>query len=263
MSILTSPRIEKLAAAFLLAASVFVAILAINQLRGLWQTTPVTGSVITVEGTGKVTAIPDVATISFTVMGEGKSATIAQGEATKKNNVAIELMKEKGIEDKFIKTTSYNVQPKYSYPQPCYGGACVYDEQRIIGYTVTQTTEVKIKDSSIEVGDILSALGDAGISQLYGPNFTVEDIDAKREEARSLAIKDAREKAAKLASDLGVSIVRIVSYGENGGGYPMPMYARSSAMGGDMMTMEAKVSPEVPSGESEISSNVSVTYEIR
>jgi len=71
-----------------------------------------------------------------------------------------------------------------------------------------------------------------------------------------------REKAEELANQLGVSLVRVIGFSENGGGYPVPYaYGR----GGDMMVaMESKaVAPEIPAGENKIISNVSVTYEIR
>lgn len=258
-SLWTSKRIERFVALFLLVATVFVAFLAVDALQGLFRAGPPPTNTISVDGTGKVTAIPDIATISFSVMGEGKNASQAQDEATKKNNVALALLKEKGVDEKDFKTTSYSVSPKYSYPQPCYNGPCVYDEQRVIGYTVNQSTEVKIRDTA-KVGDILSALGDAGISQLYGPNFTVEDEDMVRAEARKEAIDEARAKAKVLARDLGVRLVRVVSFSENNGPYPVPYFGRDFGMGG---AMEAKATPDIALGENEIVSQVYITYEIR
>ncbi len=256
-----SSRIEKLGALFLVIASVFVAVLAIGSFMDLWRATPSMGNVITVDGEGSATIIPDIATISFSVMGEGKTASLAQEEATKKINVALALLKEKGIEEKDIKTTGYSVSPKYSYPQPCYTPPCIYDEQRIVGYQVSQTSEVKVRDTGA-VGDILSALGDAGISQLYGPNFTNEDGDAVRAEARKEAIEKARAKAEELADQLDVRLVRVVSFYENTGGYPLPYYAKDAAIGFGG-AVESRAVPTVPVGENEVVVNVSITYEIR
>ena len=257
-SVWSSKRIERLVAVFLIVASVFVAILAIDSFSGLFDAgTPATNT-ITVDGVGKATAVPNIATISFSVMGEGKTASMAQDEATKRNNVALALLKQKGVDEKDFKTTSYTLSPKYSYPQPCYNGPCAYDEQRVIGYVVNQSTEVKVRDLA-KVGDLLSALGDAGISQLYGPNFTVEDEDAVRAEARKEAIDEARAKAKVLARDLGVRLVRVVSFNENGGPYPVPYFGRGGAMSADV----AMKSPEVAPGENEYTSNVMITYEIR
>lgn len=258
-SLWASTRIERLAALFLIVVSIFVALLAVDAFSNLFEAGAPATNTITVDGMGKSAAIPDIATISFSVTGEGKTASQAQDDATKKNNIALALLKEKGVEEADFKTTSYSVSPKYSYPQPCYAPPCAYDEQRVVGYTVNQSTEVKVRDLGM-VGDLLSALGDAGISQLYGPNFQVENEDSVRAEARKEAIEEARAKAQVLARDLGVRLVRVVSFNENSGGYPAPYYRADLGMGG---AMEAKVSPEIAPGENEIVSQVYITYEIR
>ncbi len=258
-SLWTSKRIQRLTALFLIVASVFVAVRAVGGFSDLFDSGAPATNVITVDGIGKATAVPNIATLSFTTMGEGKTASQAQDEATKKNNVALALIKEKGVEDADVKTTSYSLSPKYSYSQPCYNGPCVYDEQRIVGYVVNQTTEVRVRDLGM-VGDLLALLGDAGVSQLYGPNFTVEDEDAVRAEARKEAIDEARAKAKVLARDLGVRLVRVVSFSESGGGYPGPFYRSDMALGG---ALESKVSPNIVPGENEIVSQVYITYEIR
>ncbi len=263
-SVWTSKRIERLVAVLLIVVSVFVALLAVDALSELFESGPPATNTITVDGMGKATAIPDIATISFTVHGEGTNASQAQDEATKKNNVALALLEEKGIAEVDIKTTSYTISPKYSWPQPCYperGVPCVYDEQRIVGYTVDQSTEVKVRDTAT-VGEVLSALGDAGVTNLYGPSFEVEDEDTVRAEARKEAIDEAREKAKVLARDLGVRLVRVVSFSESGG-IPGPYYyAKDYALG--MGGAEAaRPTPEVSVGQNEIISQVYITYEIR
>jgi uncharacterized protein YggE len=94
-----------------------------------------------------------------------------------------------------------------------------------------------------------------------GLTFTIDDESALQREARKKAIDDAKTKAQQLAKDLGVSLSRIVSFSENNGS-PMPMYYRADAMamGG---AMEAKSAPSVPTGQNKISSDVSITYEIK
>lgn len=247
---------------FLALASILVALVAIGEVRTWLTSSPMANNVITVTGEGKATAIPDIATISFTVSSDGTNASQAQDAATKKNNVALELLKQKGVAEKDIKTTSYSVQPKYNYPDPCYSGYCVYREQSIVGYTVSQTTEVKVRDTA-KVGDILSALGDAGVTQLYGPNFTVEDPDAVQAEARRDAIDDAEAKAKVLAKDLGVRLVRIVSYSDNNGYYPGPYYGKGGVALDSAVAPQANPAPEVSLGQNEYTVNVSITYEIR
>ncbi len=78
-----------------------------------------------------------------------------------------------------------------------------------------------------------------------------------------MAIDDAKEKAESLSKDLGVKLVRIISFYENSndGGYPYPMYAESKAIGGDMAV--TNVAPSLSTGENKIMSNVTITYEIK
>ena len=69
-----------------------------------------------VSGEGKITAIPDVAQFTFSLITEGgKDIASLQQENTQKANRAIALLKNSGVEDKDIKTAGYNLQPRYQY----------------------------------------------------------------------------------------------------------------------------------------------------
>jgi len=129
-----------------------------------------------------------------------------------------------------------------------------------VGYTVSQTVEIKVRDTA-NAGSALSALGNAGVSNLSGPSFSVDDPEALRAEARAEAIADAKEKAHTLSKDLGVRLSRVTGYWENGGGYPIQYNERAYGLGGDA-SASAPV-PELPVGENEVVVSVSVTYEIR
>ncbi len=257
---LYSALVTKLIVAFLVVATVFVGALAINALMDLGDAEPAMGNVITVDGEGRVTAIPDIATISFTVSEQATTGSVAQETATKKMNVALAVLMELAIEDADIKTTSYSISPRYSYQPPCYTSPCPpVEAERIIGYTASQTVEVKVRDTS-KAGDVLAKLGDAGVSNLYGPSYTVDDQEGLKAEARKIAVEKARAKAKLLAKDLDVNLSRIVSFWESTGPvYPM-YYGKAEGLGGAATDVSV---PSLPAGENEIVVNVSVTYEIR
>lgn len=261
--LLESPMVATLGAVFLVVAIVFVGAKAVNALMNIDTITEPPMNVISVTGEGKVSAVPDVASVSFTVMEEANTASQAQDAAAKKVNVALAVLKDLDIDDKDIKTSSYNVTPKYSYQPPCYSYPCPYNEsQRIIGFTASQSVEVTIHDLD-QTGKVLTSLGDAGVSNMYGPNFMIDDEDALRAEAREEAIKEAREKAKVLAKQLGVRLTRIVSYSE-GGYYPGPIYSKAmDAMALGMGGAVAERAPELPTGENEINVSVTISYEIR
>ncbi len=217
-------------------------------------------STIDVTGTGTAFAIPDVASESFTV--QQKSATVhdAQTTVASKVNGAVAYLKTSGIAEKDIQTSNYSAYPEYTYPTPCVDKGCssVNTTPRLVGYTVTETITVKIRDTS-KVGTVVDGLGALGVTGLSGPDFTVDNPDTVNAQARQKAIADAKEKAEVLARDLGVSLVRIVRFSENqGGGYPMMAFDAKSSMG----VGSPEQAPVVPAGQNKYVSNVTVTYEI-
>lgn len=217
---------------------------------------------ITVSGEGEVFAVPDTATFSVTIQEEAKEVKDAQDVATKKSNDIFAYLKSEGVEEKDIKTADYSVYPQYDYLQAetCRDGYCPPGRQQLRGYQVSMTLTVKVRDTE-KAGELLSGVGSLGASSVSGLSFTIDDQDALDAEARGKAIEDARTKAAELAKQLNVSLVRVVGFSENGY-YPPTPYA--FGRGGDMAVMESKaVAPEIPVGENKIVSNVSVTYEIR
>lgn len=216
---------------------------------------------ITVEGTGTVAMVPDTARITFTVMESATEVGAAQDAATNRTESALGALDELGVEERDVKTLSYNVSPKYEYPQQiCYPGMVCppAGSPRISGYDVSQTVQIKVRDTA-KAGDVLAALGALGVQNISGPEFVVDDESELKSEARAEAIEEARAKARELAGDLGVRLGKVVSFYEGGNdpyGY---------GKGGDMMMESAVVNraPTLPVGENETEITVSITYEIR
>ena len=226
-------------------------------------------NVVSVNGTGEVLAVPDVASFSFSVVEEGKTVKEAQEKATKKINSILDAVRSMGVEEKDIKTTGYNSYPKYEYNYTtCSSGYCPPGKQVLTGYEVTQSITVKVRDTE-KAGDVLTKVGELGAGNISGLDFVVDDMDKVRAEAREKAIADAKQKAKVLSKTLGVRLDKIVSFYENGdGGYPI-MY-REAAMDSKMVlgmgganAVAPQSSPSVPTGENKIVSNITITYEIR
>ncbi len=212
---------------------------------------------ITVQGEGKIERAPDTAKVSFTVRSEAKDLKTAQNTVSEKMAAVTSALKELGIEEKYIKTESYSSYPQYEYSTVrCYG--CPQGNPTIRGYEVAHNVTVAVKDLE-KVNDVLAALGTAGVSDISGPNFGFEDDKAIAREARDHAIEDAKDEAQKLAKSLGVRLVRIVSFSENGN-TPYPMYAESKVSNQDAVGAAA---PTIPIGDQKIQSTVTIVYEIR
>jgi uncharacterized protein len=215
---------------------------------------------ITVSGTGEINRAPDTAKFSFTVRNESPSVKTAQSTVSTKVDALTKALKDAGVDEKNIKTENYSSYPQYSYNQvSCMALNCPKPGSPTIrGYEVVHTISIAVKDLD-KVETILGILGQNGASDINGPSFGFEDDKAVAREARELAIKDAKEEARKLANQLGVDLVRIVSFNEQGSG--MPMYLKNQAS--DAVAVGQTAAPTLPIGDQEIKTNVTIVYEIR
>lgn len=219
-------------------------------------------NVVSVSGTGEVFAVPDIAQITFTARSEAKDASTAQKTVTTNMNSAIDFLKKSGVEEKDIKTLSYNSYPRYEYESTvtCMAIGCPTPTSKrvLVGYEVSQTVTVKVRKTD-DAGKVLEGLGKLKLSEINGPDFTIDDEQTVQAEARKKAIEDAKKKADVLAKDLGVKLVRIVNFSESGN---TPMYYKMDSVGfGRGGATES--APQVPTGENKIVSSVMITYEIR
>lgn len=213
-------------------------------------------NVISVTGEGEVVAVPDVAEFSFSVNEKGDSVEAAQNIATGKMNAAIDFLKGKGVDEKDIETTGYNAYPQYEYSY-CRDAFCV-SEQKLIGYEVSQTISVTVRDTS-KAGELLSGVGAVGVTNISGISFKVDDTEKFKQEARLMAIEKAKAKAEVLADGLGVKLKGVVSFYEEM--YPTADYGYG--MGGAEMMAKNSAVPQLPAGEEKVVVKVNVTYEIR
>lgn len=261
-----SKRISRWVAASLMLLSAFLLVKVLSEIKKL----PSVGkeiypqSTIMVTGQGEAYAIPDIASFSFSVTETSESVASAQKMLDEKINKALDIVKASDIEDKDIKTTSYNVYPKYEWQQIyCITVPCPQGKNKLVGYEVSQTITVKVR-SVDKVGDLVSKIGEVNVSNISGVEFTVDDREAKVAEAREQAIKKAKEEAKALSKQLGVKLGDILYFNESGN-YPEAYYAYGKGgMGGDMaVSSVAPARAELPQGETKITSQVSITYEIK
>lgn len=224
-----------------------------------------TVNIITFSGHGEVTAVPDIANISFTIRKEAKTVKVAQENVAQVEKSVLGMLKTNKVEDKDIKTANASFNPKYEYvydkqTMPCTQYGCPPNPGKnvITGYEAYETITLKIRNTD-DTGKIIQELGSLGVSELNGPNFTVDDEDGLKIQARKAAIIDAKEKATILAKDLGVRLGKITSFNESNN-YPVPMYAKNMMADSAVSSAAPAV---IPKGENTISSDVSITYELK
>jgi uncharacterized protein YggE len=253
-------RLLKIAFVFMVIWIAFFAVKTLAELRnyGAGGKEP---STITLSGHGEAKAVPDIANITFTISKDAKTVKEAQTAVALVEKSALDFLKKNNIEDKDIKTADASFYPKYEYTDSkvCTQYGCGGNSV-IVGYTASESITVKVRNVD-NSGAIVTGLGALKVSNLNGPNFSIDDEDMLKAAARKDAIADAKSKAEVLAKDLGVRLVRITSFSENGN-YPMPMYAAKDAVMNQSAGVES-ARLALPTGENTISSDVSITYEIR
>ena len=211
---------------------------------------PVAGTQLDVNATGKVSRIPDVAIISAGVVTRAQTASAAiQQNATRMERV-LAALKEAGIAERDIQTSSISLNPEYRYQ----------DNQppQLNGYTASNQVSIRFRDIR-NSGRILDALVAQGANQINGPNLTIDKPEAALDEARVKAIANGRARAEVYARALGMRVVRLLAVSENVGysvPRPVPMMRMEAAAG------QAADTSIVP-GEQELEATVSMTFELR
>jgi uncharacterized protein YggE len=242
-------------------------------------------NVISVTGKSDMEVMPDVTVFSWSIEADGKTSQESESKSATINNKAIAFAKEKGIPEADIKTTGLNTYAKYgsSYkncivPVPAKGGAAGTDaamvsspamypypcnpDSVVTGYTTSQSVQVKVRDVNKNkelVEQLVAGLTTTGV-RVSTPTSSIDDVDVYKRLVRNEAIVKARQEAEVLAQSLGVKLVRIASFNENGGGY-YP-YAMDSMSARPAMN-KAEVIPDLPTGTNNVSAEVTITYEIR
>ncbi len=232
---------------------------------------------ITASGEASIFVVPDVAEFTFSVQFEASEVPEAQNEVAQRMSAITEYLEEEGIEERNIRTTGYSVRPRYEHrtveetqidvPTEREEDAAVFEEREmraratseervLVGYEVTQTTNVKVTDMDA-AGRLVGGVGERGATNVSNVSFSVEDEDELKRGARAQAIADARSEAAVLAHDLGVTLVRIVNFQETSAP-SFPPYRMESLDAAD-----SAPEPEFAPGEEEIVSEVQIQYEIR
>jgi hypothetical protein len=229
---------------------------------------------ITVTGEGKVYAKPDIALISLGVTTQATSVADVAKSNTEKMNAVITAVKALEIDEKDIQTTNYNLTPVYENTiTPVYDtslmssgvsissvGYPIRTGTTLKGYKLEQNIQVKIRDFT-KIGDVLSKSTVAGANLVGDLQFTIDNPEQFKEQARAKAIAQAKANAQNLAKESGVKLGKIINVYENN--YYSPMYSSVKGMGGASMDSAVAPSPTIQPGQQEINLTVNLTYQVK
>ncbi len=199
-----------------------------------------------VTGEGISVTKPDMAVLTVGVTANGQTVKTAQDQMNSNINKVMDAIKKLGISGDDIKTINYSVNPNTDY-----NGA----NQKITGYSAVTNLTINIKDIE-KVNSIIDGATASGANQVGGVNFDVSDKTKPENEARELAVKEAKKKAEDAAKIAGFKLGRIINYSEElPSGRPIPLFAQGAAI--------QEKATQVEPGSSEIKVTVTLSFEIR
>jgi uncharacterized protein YggE len=199
---------------------------------------------ISVAGSGKVSVVPDMATINLGVLIQRDKAKAAREAGAQAMTEVIAALKALGIADTDIQTAWVSLNPVYDYQSTT---------QRITGYQLQNTVTVTVRDLT-KISDVLDDSVIAGATTVNGVSFDVADRTAAEAKARAAAMTDAKAKADTLANAAGVAITGVASISES---VSTPVwYAPEMAAG----AASDRASTPVMPGSTDVTITVSVSY---
>lgn len=207
-------------------------------------------STISVTGYGEASASPDIVNIQFGVEAVSPDPAVAVNENTTQMNAVMEILQGLKIEDKDIQTVNYSMWVEMIYDnngQPT-------GEQR---YHISNQVIVRLHDLTL-IGALLEKVIDAGVNNISGINFAVEDTTALAQTAMDNALANAQQKAGRMAEDLNIVLGKVINVYESGAYTPpVPYYGEKMAVG-----MGGGGDVPISAGQYSMSVQVQVIFEI-
>jgi uncharacterized protein YggE len=203
---------------------------------------------ITVVGEAETKEKNQVATFTAGVSAVNDNKETAIDEVNQKIKTIIDSVKDFAIASEDIKTQNLSVnQMEESY----------YEEgvqkSRPGQWRVNNSINITLRDVD-RASALADLLSQSGATNVYGPNFTVEETQTAEKSLLEEAIKNAREKAEILAKSSGGQLGKIISVSESS--QPSTIYRGLEGIGGGG---GAPVEP----GTSKISKVVTVVFELK
>jgi hypothetical protein len=178
-----------------LALVLFVASL-VQPFVGMHQQNQREPGSIQVSGEAEVKVVPDEVHLTIGVETRHAELNVAKRRNDVRSEQLIKIAKEFGIPAKDIQTDFIHVEPYYTDSYP-------YED--LEGYYVRKTITLVFEDMS-RFEALLTALTEGGATNIHGIQFQTTELRKYRDQARALAVRAAREKAAAMAAELDATI---------------------------------------------------------
>lgn len=211
---------------------------------------------VSVVGQGKVAYQPDIANVTVGVqIDKITKVEDALNQLNDKVNKVVAAIKAAGISQDDIQTQNYSLYSQYDY---------IDNASTLSGYNANQQLMIKVRDivkNQDKVSQVVAAATKAGANQVLSVTFDVSNLEDLKQQARILAIADAKDKASIMAGTAGVKLGKVVGWWENF--VQVPGVANYDYYGKGGSSEGAAASPVVPSGTQEIVLEINLSYQVK
>ena len=170
---------------------------------------------VTVIGSGQVQGVPDTVTANVSIEFTAPDVTTAMNQTNDRQQAVINALVGAGMDRKNISTTTVNLQPQYSNPEPA-GTAT------ITAYRATNAIEVKVHPTDAAsklLALIVSTGGDA--TRISSVSYSIADDSQLVKDARARAFQDAKNRAEQYAQLAGLQLGKVLSISEASSAAPV------------------------------------------
>lgn len=211
---------------------------------------------ISVNSSEKVTVVPDIAQVEYSVRTEAGDAAACQQKNTESVSQVIELLKSLNIDEASIQTSDYYMNPVYNYSG---------NTARVTGYEAVAT--LTVSDLPIDgLDEILSQSVSNGINTIRSITYQASKYDESYQQALTAAVESAHQKAQVLADASGCQVGSVISIRETSG-YSEARYSDYAltnryAAAKQEMSMAMEDSAGIMPGEIQVEASIVVEYQI-
>ena len=172
---------------------------------------------ITVSGQAEVRVPPDEIVFTLSVESIDKDIMVAKNKTDASIKEILALARTSNVKEDDVQTSYISVEPRYNVDD------LDYEQRRgvkreFVGYRVSKTVAVRLRDIPRFDG-FLSDVLKAGVTRVTNVEFRDSQLRKHKDQARTMAIKAAQEKARLYAAEIGQTIGKAYSITETSNDY--------------------------------------------
>lgn len=206
---------------------------------------------ITVHGTSSITIKADFASVNLGVSTKGATVAEAQSANSETMDKVIAAIRELGIAQEDIATSSFNVFPNYDYQY-----SKLTEGEAVAGYQVDNMLTITVRDLTL-ISKVLDSAMSAGANQSYGFTFNSSKQAEAYDEALKAAVKDGARKAGLLAGSVEKNLGSLVNMEEKE--YSYNLYGGTAMYKAE----DAAAGTPILAGQIVVNATVTMTYDFQ